>query len=94
MINLKQSVFCKTCSLKILVLERKYKTNLKNRESQNIYIFQLFIYICNVYLVFYYEIQWCYQDFKSEYLCFLNLYSVRTARIQDLWLEVMLSPPK
>ena len=54
----------------------------------------MFIYICNVYLVFYYEIQWCYQDFKSEYLCFLNLYSVRTARIQDLWLEVMLSPPK
>ena len=94
MINLKQSVFSTTYSLKILVLERKYKTNLKNRESQNIYIFQLFIYICNVYLVFYYEIQWCYQDFKSEYLCFLNLYSVRTARIQDLWLEVMLSPPK
>ena len=54
----------------------------------------MFIYICNVYLVFYYEIQWCYQDFKSEYLCFLNLCSVRTARIQDLWLEVMLSPPK
>ena len=70
MINLKQSVFSTTYSLKILVLERKYKTNLKNRESQNIYIFQLFIYICNVYLVFYYEIQWCYQDFKSEYLCF------------------------
>ena len=76
MINLKQSVFCTTYSLKILVLERKYKNNLKNRESQKIYIFQCsYIYICNVYLVFYYEIQWCYQDFKSEYLFFKSVLS-------------------
>ena len=35
----------------------------------------MFIYICNVYLVFYYEIQWCYQDFKSEYLFFKSVLS-------------------
>ena len=30
--------------------------------------------------MFYYEVSWFYQDFKSENL-FLNLYSVHTARI-------------
>ena len=44
--------------------------------------------------MFYYEIQWFYQDFKSENLCFLDLYSVHTARILDLLLEILLSPPK
>ena len=34
MINLKQSGFCTTYSLKTLVSERKYKNNLKNREFQ------------------------------------------------------------
>ena len=44
--------------------------------------------------MFYYVIPWFYQDFKSENLCFLNLYSVHAARILDLSLEIMLSPPK
>ena len=43
--------------------------------------------------MFYYEISWSYQDFKSENLCFLNLHSFH-ARILDLTPEVMLSPPK
>ena len=43
--------------------------------------------------MFYYEIQWFYQDLKGENLCFLNLYSVHAARILDLSLE-MLSPLK
>ena len=44
--------------------------------------------------MFYYEIPWFYQDFKSENLSFLNLYSVHAVRILDLSLEIMLSPPK
>ena len=35
MINLKKSGFCTAYSSKILVSERKYKNNLKNRESKN-----------------------------------------------------------
>ena len=31
--------------------------------------------------MFHYKILWFYQDFKSENLPFLNLYSVQTARI-------------
>ena len=31
--------------------------------------------------MFYYEIPWFYQDFKSENLCFLYLYSVHAVRI-------------
>ena len=38
-------------------------------------------------------IPWFYQDFKSENLCFLNLFSVHAARILGLSLE-MLSPLK
>ena len=38
----------------------------------------------NVYVMFYYEIHWFYQDFKSENQCFLNLYSVHVARIVNL----------
>ena len=34
--------------------------------------------------MFYYEIPWFYQDFKSENLCFLYLYSVHAVRILDL----------
>ena len=30
------------------------------------------------------EIHWFYQDFKSENLCFSNLYSVHAARTLDL----------
>ena len=44
--------------------------------------------------MFYYKIQWFFQDFKSEYLCCLNLYSVHAARSRDLTQEIMLSPPK
>ena len=44
--------------------------------------------------MFYHEILWFYQDFKSEKLCFLNLYLVHAAKILDLSLEVMLSPAK
>ena len=43
--------------------------------------------------MFYYEIPWFYQDFKSKNLYFLNLYSVHAARILDL-LEVILGPLK
>ena len=44
--------------------------------------------------MFHYETPWFYQDFKSENLCFLNLYSFHAARILDLSLDVILSPPK
>ena len=44
-INLKQSGFCTTSSLKILISERKYKSNLENRGSQKRYILK-FSYIC------------------------------------------------
>ena len=30
-----------------------------------VYIY-IYIYICNFYVMFYYEIQWFYQDFKGE----------------------------
>ena len=43
--------------------------------------------------MFYYEIPWFYQDFKSKNLCFLNLCSVHATRILSLSLEVTLSPP-
>ena len=86
-VNLKQSGFCATYSFKILVSEQKHKNNLKNRESRKKKIFYN-SHIYNVYKMFYYEIQWFYQDFKSEYL-----YSVHAARILDLSLEIKLSPP-
>ena len=44
--------------------------------------------------MFYYDISWFYQDFKSGNLCFLNLFSAQTAKILDLSLEIMLPPPK
>ena len=44
-------------------------------------------YICNVYVLLYYEITWFYQDFKSQILCFLDLHSVHAARILDLSIE-------
>ena len=43
--------------------------------------------------MFYYEILWIYHNFKSENLCFLNLYRVHAVRILDLSLEVMLVLP-
>ena len=42
----------------------------------------------------FYEIPWLNQDFENENLYILNLYSVPAARILDLSLEIMLSPPK
>ena len=59
----------------------------KKKENYNYHIY-------NVYVLFYYKIPWFYQDFKNENRCFLNLYSVHAARILDLSLEIMLSPPK
>ena len=47
-----------------------------------------------MFIMFYYKIQWFYQDFKSENLYFSNLYSVHGARIPGLSPENMLSPPK
>ena len=90
-INLKQSGLCTTYSFKVFVSELKYKNNLKNRQSsQKIYNSN----INNIYLIFYLEIQWFYQDFESENLRFLNLYSIHAARMLDLSLEIMLSLPK
>ena len=90
-INLNQSDFGITYSFKILVSEGKNKNNLKNRESQKKKKIQ---FLCTIYVIFYSEIWWFYQDFKNENLSFLNLYSVHTAKIQDLSLEIMLIPPK
>ena len=42
----------------------------------------------------YLEISWFYQDFKSENLCYLNMYLIHAARILGLSLKIMLSPPK
>ena len=47
-----------------------------------------------LYVMFYYEILWFYQDFKTENLCFLNMHSVHAARILDLPLEIVLIPTK
>ena len=46
MINLKQSGFFTTYSFKILVSERKYKNNFKNRESQKNIFYNSHIYNC------------------------------------------------
>ena len=64
-INLKQSGFCTIYSFKALVSERKDKNNLKNCASQKKIFYNSHI-IYNVYEMFYYKIQWFYQDFKSE----------------------------
>ena len=69
--------------------EWKYKH--KNIESQEK---NYNAHVCDVYVMFYYKIPWFYQDFKSEDLCFLNVYSVHAAKILDLSLEIMLSPLK
>ena len=90
-INLNQSDFGITYSFKILVSEGKNK-NLKNRESQKKK--KKIQFSCTIYVIFYSEIWWFYQDLKNENLSFLNLYSVHTAKIQDLSLEIMLIPPK
>ena len=51
-------------------------------------------HVYNVCGMFYYEVSWFYQDFNGKNLCFLNLYLINAAKIQDLSLEIMLSPPK
>ena len=52
-ISLKQTGFCTTYSFNILVSERKYKNNLKNRECQKKYILQFSYTVYNVYVMFY-----------------------------------------
>ena len=59
-----KAIFCTVYSFKILVSERKYKNNLKNRESQKHNIFY-YSHINKVYVMFYYEIQLFYQDLKT-----------------------------
>ena len=84
-INLKQSGFCTTYSFKILVSERKRTkiiSKIVNHKKKKKLKFSYTVY--NIYVMFYYEIPWFYQDFKSENLCFLNLYSVHAAGILDL----------
>ena len=74
-ITLKQSGFCTIYYFKILVSKPKYKSNLKNRESQkkkekkSQFSYNLY----DVYVVFCYEILSFYQDFKSENLCFFRV---------------------
>ena len=51
-------------------------------------------HVYNVCGMFYYEVSWFYQNFNGKNLCFLNLYLINAAKIQDLSLEIMLSPPK
>ena len=83
MINLKQSDFCTTYSIQILVSEGKCKNDhesqKKKKKNDN---------------MFYNKIPWFKQHFKNTNPCFLNLYSVHAARILDLTLLIMLSPPK
>ena len=102
MINLKQSDFCTTYSIQILVsegkckndhesqkkkkkkkkkTEKKLKKNKQNKNKKN-------------GNMFYNKIPWFKQHFKNTNPCFLNLYSVHAARILDLTLLIMLSPPK
>ena len=86
-INLKQCGFCTTYYIKILVSERKYKNNLKNREPQKKKFFSYIdIYIYNA-------LQWNLVVFprfwKWKSVFFLYLYS-----ILNLSLEIMLSPSK
>ena len=89
-INLKQSGFCTTCSFKVLVLEQKYKNNLKNRASQKNIFYNS--HIC-VYVMSYYEIPWFTKILKVK-ICFLNLYSVHATKILDLSSGSILGLPK
>ena len=85
---LKQTGFCTPYSLTTPFSGRKYKNNLKKNTFYNSHMY-------NVYEIFYHKIPWFYQDFKNENLFFfLNLYSAHSARILNLSLEIMLSPPK
>ena len=68
--------------------------NPKNREPEKKKKKNYNFHRYDFYVMFYYEIPWFYQDFKSENLCSSNLYSVHAARILNLSLEVILNPPK
>ena len=92
-INRKQSGFCVTYSFKIFVLKQKYKNYPKIISDQSQKIFYS-SHIYNVYVIFYYEIPWFYQDFRSKNPCFLNPYSGHVARILNISLEIMLCLPK
>ena len=61
--------------------EKKIKKNKQNKNKKNDNMF-------------YNKIPWFKQHFKNTNPCFLNLYSVHAARILDLTLLIMLSPPK
>ena len=89
-INLKQPGFCTTHYFNVLVSERKYKNNLKNRELKKKKFFLQSSYICLSNALLQNSVVFT----KSENLCFLNLYSVHAARILGPSLEIMLSPPK
>ena len=79
--------FCTTWSFKILVSERKYKNNVKNRESQKKYFTFL------IYIMFRSCLTTKSSGFTGENL-FFYMYSVHAARTLKLSLEIILSPPK
>ena len=81
-------------SQKSWILRKKINKQNKqtNKLTKNNRFYNSHIY--NVYVMFYYEIPWFYQIFKSENLYFLNLYPVHAAKILNLSLEVMLNPLK
>ena len=78
--------FAQTYSIKVVVSENKKIVNLKKNISR---IFDYYVYV-----MLYYKILWFDQDFKSENLCFLNLYPVYAARILELSLEIISNPSK
>ena len=96
MINLKQCGFCTTYYIKILVSERKYKNNLKNRESKKkIFFFHTYICLCNALQ----EILWFFKDFEWKSVFFLYLYSILNLILsvfntETQNTELILSPPK
>ena len=56
------------------------------------YISTILVYY--VYVMLYYKILWFDQDFRSENLCFLNLYTVYAVKILELSLEIISNPSK
>ena len=78
------------CYFNTINLKQSIFCTTNSFNLKKIYFSSILMY---VYAVFYYQIQWLYQDFKSENLCFLNR-SIHAARILDLSLEIMQCPPK
>ena len=75
-INRKQSGFCMTYSFRTKIKLISKIVNLKKM------ILQFSNTVYNVCVMFYYEIPWFYQDFKSENLCFLNLHYTLVSKIR------------